>query len=162
MPSYSFEAAVPYENAIAVVSCPDVLDRVHGKGMWQFSGWEPDGDAVWKRKGKVKGVEVPQFARVLVGGKRYITCSVTQSYRVLDGAIEVRSRMRPKVAGASVATNTTVLRIQPVRDGEACLVAGTAVNETSIPAPIGPMAVDVMDEMSDETMEFLEDALRKR
>lgn len=159
MPTYDFEAPVPYGDAQRIVSCPKVLDAVHGHGLWKFSPWEEDASGELTRKGWIKGVEVPSFARVFVGGSKYITCKVHQRYTTHDDCITIHSTLKPKVAGAHIATNATDIRITPVSDG--CRIEATSSNATSLPGPLGPMAIEVMDQMSDETMEFLEEALQR-
>lgn len=162
MPSYSIRANVPFSNAVSMFSSPRVLDAVHGRGLWKFSDWEQTNDigvTTYHRKGVIKGVEVPVFARFLIHGRKYIPCRVKQQYVIEDQVIRVRSTLKPKVAGAEVAKNVTNFIIQPI-DEASCTVDVESRNTTNLPDPIKGMALEFMDTMSDETMEFLEDSLR--
>jgi len=162
MISVTIHAKVPFESSTDMFSCPKILDSIHGIGLWKFTDWKVSPEGSYTRKGKIKGVEVPSFARFLNGGKRYITCNVTQTYtQISEDTIIVDSLLKPKVAGVNVVLNETQFKIKRF-DSTSSLVYVSSHNQTDLPHPLRQIAIEVMDDMSIETMNFLEDALAQR
>lgn len=160
MKSYSFDVKLPFSNIHTVFSNPRVLDSVHGTGLWTFSDWDERDDGSFVRTGAVKGVEVPTFARFLNKGKKYIVCHVDQRYIPGHDSIRLESTTTPKIAGTTAFVKNTSSIVVYNGGSDGCHVHGQYSNTTSLPHPLGSLAVDVMDEMSDETVGYLQDALR--
>jgi hypothetical protein len=158
MHTYSFEVPISFSKVHTVFSNKDVLDSVHGRGLWRFSNWEEDEDGSYTRNGIVDGVEVPTFVRFLNKGKKYIRCIVRQRYVPGHDFIRLESTTVPNILGDSFVKNTSSIDIY--RKDVGCYVRGQYMNSTTLPHPIGSMAIEVMNEMSQETVGFLEDALR--
>jgi hypothetical protein len=164
MKTYSFEVPIAWGQAHTMFNDPRVLDAVHGRGLWDFDAWRlvkdtnDDADR-YIRQGVVKGVTIPSFARFLNKGKKHIRCRVVQEYVSEDGLIQIRSSMHPMILRSDIATNKSVIRVQPAGQNT-CLVECTSINSTSLPHPLATAAIETMDDMTDESMDFLHDALR--
>lgn len=158
MQSFTIYAKVPFEKSINVFSSRRILDSIHGMGLWKFTDWKSSDPTTSTRKGKIRGVKVPSFARFLNGGKKYISCLVTQSYTILDTSIVVKSTLEPKVAGTKFAKNETTFKIVQF-DSRSCMVYIHSRNTTDLPHPLHQLAIETMDEMTNETIKFLEEAL---
>lgn len=160
MNSDTFEAPVPFDQVHHVFSDRHVLDAVHGRGMWAFRDWMPNDDGSYTRQGDIKGVEVPVFVRALNHGKKHVVCHVTQRYSADCDSVVISSEMYPKLLGRDMAHNSSMITIYP--HGDQCIVRVSYRNTTSLPHPLSAMAVDVMNDMSKETIDFLRDALAIR
>lgn len=158
MHSVSFKANIDFDAVHSVFSDTDVLDAVHGRGMWTFTDWKAQEDGSWVRTGNVKGVHVPGFARCLNRGKKYVICRVSQRYIPGDDKSEIVSSMHPKHIGHDVARNMSRFVIYPYSQGT-CIVTASYTNSTSLPHPLSGMAIDIMDDMSKETLDYLQDAI---
>lgn len=161
MKSHTFDANVPFDRAHRVFSDRHILDAVHGRGLWKFNEWVAMDDGSYTRQGDIKGVEVPMFARALNNGKKHVICRVTQRYVPGDDVITVESRMHPKILGRDMAHNTSRITIYP-NGADTCVLQISYTNTTSLPHPLSSMAIEVMNDMSDETIEFLRDAIEPR
>lgn len=160
MKTETFDADILFDDAHRVFSDPRVLDAVHGRGLWRFDAWVEMNDGSYTRQGEIKGVEVPIFARALNNGKKHVICHVSQRYVLEKDTIHIMSHMHPKVLGVDMAHNSS--RVAIYRHGNSCIVQVSYTNSTSLPHPLSSMAVDVMDDMSRETIDFLRDALEPR
>lgn len=158
MTTYTITSSIPFDEVHAMFSNVDILDAVHGRGLWHFSNWDDQPDGTFTRTGWVDGVQVPTFVRFLNKGKKYVRCNVAQRYVPGESVIEMSSTTVPSIIGGDIATNESHLTISPYNDG--CLIRGRFVNSTSLPHPLGTMAIEVMNDMSLETVEFFKDAVR--
>jgi len=158
MHSVSFKANVDFSAVHSVFSDATVLDAVHGRGMWKFTGWTAQEDGTYTRTGNVKGVQVPGFARCFNKGKKHVICRVTQRYIPGDEKSEIVSTMHPKHMGHDLARNVSRFVMYPYSEGT-CVVTASFTNSTTLPHPLSSMAIDIMDDMSKETLEYLQDAI---
>jgi len=160
MKSWSFDVQLPFSNIHTVFSNRHVLDSVHGTGLWEFNDWKELEDGSFVRTGNIKGVEVPTFARFLNKGKKYIVCHVDQRYIPGHDSIRIDSTTTPKIAGTTAFVTNSSSIVVYNGGSDVCHVHGKYTNTTSLPHPLGSLAVDVMDEMSEDTVGYLQDALR--
>jgi len=166
MKRYSFQVPIDFGQAHTMFNDPRVLDAVHGRGLWDFDAWSHDekqsavyGEKTYVRQGRVRGVTLPVFARFLNKGKKHIKCRIWQEYTSDKDCIRIASVMKPMVLRPDLATNRSVIKVRPLEPG-ITVIECESINSTSLPHPFSHAAIDCMDDMTDESMEFLYDALR--
>lgn len=165
MKRYSFEVPIDFAQAHLMFNDPRVLDAVHGRGLWDFDAWKLSedqsvyGQETFVRQGRVRGVEIPVFVRFLNKGKRHIKCRISQEYTSDPRCIRISSTMQPLVLRSDLAMNRSVIRVHALETGKS-LIECESTNSTSLPHPLAQAAIDCMDDMTSESMDFLYDALR--